>query len=44
MRVTKQIAKEALKSGDQLWRQINPTYRAKREYTSELDYWKGGSG
>lgn len=41
MRAIKQMAKETLQSGDQLLRQINPTYRARRKYTSELDYWKG---
>jgi ubiquinone/menaquinone biosynthesis C-methylase UbiE len=41
IRAMKQIAKKTLKSGDEIRRKINPTYRAKRKYASELDYWKG---
>lgn len=40
-RLIKKIVKKTLFTGDQILRQINPTYRARRKYAYQLNFWKG---
>jgi ubiquinone/menaquinone biosynthesis C-methylase UbiE len=42
LRPVKRVVKSPLKFADSVLRRLSPTYRAKRKYASELDFWNGG--